>query len=75
MAFRLSKAVELKCDGRNYEQRLWDNFALCLVLGRRFPGHTDDADISATLRYLAATEVPPWEYTPDEEFLLAGEEP
>jgi hypothetical protein len=27
------------------------------------------------LTELEATEVAPWEYCPDEEFLLAGEEP
>ena len=72
---RVVKTVEVKNDPRSYEQRLWDTYALCLVMPRHFPEYVDSADISATLRHLAATEVPPWQYTPDEEFLLAGEEP
>jgi hypothetical protein len=66
--------VNLKCDGRTYEQRLWDDYALALVFPRRVPEWIDDAEVSARLRKLAATEVLPWSHSPDEEFLLAGEE-
>ena len=54
------KRVELRADPRNVEQRIWDEFALCLILPRRFPEWTDDADISATLRHVARTERLPW---------------
>ena len=66
--------VNLKCDGRNYEQRLWDDYALCLMFPRHVPECIPDEVIGAELRQLAVTEVLPWMYTPDEDFLLAGEE-
>jgi hypothetical protein len=52
--------VELIADRRTYEQRVWDDFALALILPRHFPEHVSDADISATLRHVAATELLPW---------------
>lgn len=59
--FASREAVELRADRRTYEQRIWDNYALALILPRRFPEHVSDADISATLRHVAATERLPWE--------------
>jgi len=56
----VSRAVELVADPRSYEQRVWDEYSLALILPRRFPEWTDDADISATLRHVARTERLPW---------------
>lgn len=59
--WRASRVAELCADRRTAEQRIWDAFALALILPRRFPEYVSDADISATLRHVARTERLPWE--------------
>lgn len=39
----------------------WREYSLALILPRRFPEHVSDADITATIRHVVATEWLPWE--------------
>jgi len=71
---RWKPASAVNLDPRNYWQRLWDKWSLCLVFPRQIPEWVDDWIIEQKLAELEATEVAPWEHCPDEEFLLAGEE-
>jgi hypothetical protein len=48
-----------------WEADTWREYQLALIMPMRFPEHADDADISATLRYVAKTETLPW-LIPDE---------
>jgi hypothetical protein len=49
-----------------YEAMIWRQYALAMIMPTRFAEHTDDRDISATLRYVAKTERLPWEFSDEE---------
>lgn len=71
MTWRTSKAVDL--DSLPYAERRVRDLQLCLVWGRQWPQYyTPTAD---EMIERAKDEILPWSYTPDEEFLLCGEEP
>jgi hypothetical protein len=49
-----------------YEAMLWRQYSLAGMLPMRYAEHTDDRDISATLRYVAKNEKLPWEFSDQE---------
>ncbi len=66
--------VQLKCDRRSHLTRVWDQYALAGICFRSAPDWVSWEEIDEVLRKIETTEVLPWKHTPDEEFLLAGEE-
>ena len=73
MTWRHVKTVEVKNDPRSYEERRIADLQLCLVFPRSWPqyGRPSVEQMIEESR----NEILPWEFTPDQEFLLAAEEP
>lgn len=59
MSWRTTKHVTL--DPRNYEQRVWDDYALALIMPRFIPEFMPDDIISMRLHELKDEEKLPWE--------------
>jgi hypothetical protein len=49
-----------------WEAETWRQYQLALMLPMRFAEHTDDREISATIRHVAKYERLPWEISDEE---------
>lgn len=67
------KSFERRADSRSAMQRRFDDLMLAGIIGRQRPQWAGER--SEQLFNETADLVLPWQYTPDEPFLLAGEEP